>query len=92
MAKENKKCVHCGEDCGKYPIMWEDKAFCCNGCKTVYQILNENKLYTYYEMENTPGVRVDEPEFGSKFAYLDDEAIKDKLLEFKDGELISLYY
>ena len=93
MAKENRKCIHCGEDCGKYPIVWEEKPFCCNGCKTVYQLLNENKLYTYYEMENNPGVRVDEPEFGTKFAYLDDAEINAKLLEFKDGEFskITLY-
>jgi Cu+-exporting ATPase len=86
MAKENQKCVHCGEDCGKYPIIWNDKPFCCNGCKTVYQLLNEKQLYTYYEMENNPGVRVDEHEFGNKFAYLDDEKIVEKLLEFKDGD------
>lgn len=86
MAKEYQKCVHCGEDCGKYPIVWDEKSFCCNGCKTVYQLLNENQLYNYYEMENTPGVRVDEHEFGSKFAYLDDDKIKAKLLEFKDGD------
>lgn len=86
MARENQKCVHCGEDCGKYPIIWEEKPFCCNGCKTVYQLLNEKQLYTYYEMEKTPGVRVDEHEFGTKFAYLDDDNIKEKLLEFKDGD------
>lgn len=86
MAKQNQKCVHCGEDCGKYPIIWNEKPFCCNGCKTVFQLLNENKLYTYYEMEKSPGVRVDEHEFGAKFAYLEDEKIKEKLLEFKDGD------
>jgi Cu+-exporting ATPase len=86
MAKERIKCVHCGEDCGKYPVMWDDKPFCCNGCKTVYQIVNQNKLYTYYELEETPGVKLDEPDFGDKFAYLDKEEIKDQLLEFKDGD------
>jgi len=86
MAKDHQKCIHCGEDCGRYPILWEEQPFCCNGCKTVYQLLNENKLYTYYEMEKNPGVRVDEHEFGSKFAYLDDESIKNQLLEFKDGD------
>jgi len=93
MAKENKKCIHCGEDCGKYPIIWDDKPFCCNGCKTVYQLLNEKQMYTYYEMDNSPGVRVDEHEFGSKFAYLDNEEILEKLLEFKDGDYskITLY-
>ena len=93
MSKENKKCIHCGEDCGRYPIIWDDKAFCCNGCKTVYQLLNEKQMYTYYEMEKNPGVRVDEHEFGSKFAYLDDEEIISKLLEFKDGDYskVTLY-
>lgn len=86
MAKERIKCVHCGEDCGKYPVMWDDKPFCCNGCKTVYQIVNQNKLYTYYELEETPGVRLDDPDFGDKFAYLDKEEIKDQLLEFNDGD------
>ena len=93
MAKKNQKCIHCGEDCGKYPIIWDDKPFCCNGCKMVYQMLNEKQMYTYYEMDKTPGVRVDEHEFGSKFAYLDDEEIISKLLEFKDGDYskITLY-
>jgi len=92
MAKQNQKCIHCGEDCGKYPIIWEDKPFCCNGCKTVYQLLNEKQLYTYYEMENNPGVRVDEHEFGNKFAYLDDEKIKEQLLEFKDGDFSKITF
>ncbi len=86
MAKEQLKCIHCGEDCGRYPVIWEDKPFCCNGCKTVYQIVNQNKLYTYYELEKTPGVRLDNPEFGDKFAYLDQEEIKGQLLEFNDGD------
>jgi len=93
MAKKNQKCIHCGEDCGKYPIIWDDKPFCCNGCKMVYQMLNEKQMYTYYEMDKNPGVRVDEHEFGSKFAYLDDEEIISKLLEFKDGDYskVTLY-
>lgn len=93
MAKEKPKCIHCGEDCGKYPIIWQDKPFCCNGCKTVYQLLNENQLYTYYDLEKSPGVRMDEHEFGQKFAYLDDEKIVSQLLEFKDGDYskISFY-
>jgi Cu+-exporting ATPase len=86
MAKERLKCVHCGEDCGKYPVFLDDKPYCCNGCKTVYQIVNQNKLYTYYELEETPGVRLENPEFGDKFAYLDQDEIKDQLLEFKDGD------
>lgn len=88
-----QKCIHCGEDCGKYPIMWQDKPFCCNGCKTVYQLLNENKLYSYYDMEATPGIKVDIGDFGSKYAYLDNEEIKEKIYDFSEGDFkkVTLY-
>jgi len=80
-------CVHCGEDCGKHPIMWQDMPFCCNGCKTVYQLLNKNKLYSYYEIENKPGIKVEINDFDDKYAYLDKEEIKERLYEFKEGKM-----
>jgi Cu+-exporting ATPase len=66
--------------------MWEDKPFCCEGCKTVYQILNENKLSSYYDIYETPGIKVELQDFGSKYAYLDKEEICDKLIYFTEGE------
>lgn len=80
------KCIHCGEDCGKNPVIWEGKPFCCEGCKTVYQILNENKLGTYYSMYETPGIKVDLQDFGGKYSYLDKDEIKEKLIYFTEGE------
>jgi len=81
-----KECVHCGEDCGNHPIVWNEKPFCCNGCKTVYQLLNDNKLYSYYEIEDTPGIKIESEDFGKKFAYLDNEEIKNKIYEFSEGD------
>ncbi|NOZ45503.1 MAG: HAD-IC family P-type ATPase [Chlorobi bacterium] len=79
-------CYHCGEDCGKHPVMWDEKPFCCEGCKTVYDILKENKLYTYYEMDNAPGIKVNEVNYGNKYAYLDNSEIIHSLLDFTEGE------
>ncbi|NCU32796.1 MAG: hypothetical protein EOM23_07685, partial [Candidatus Moranbacteria bacterium] len=53
------KCVHCGEDCGKSPVLWDDKAFCCHGCKAVYQILSKNKLGEYYEIQPMSGIKIE---------------------------------
>lgn len=78
--------MHCGEDCGRYPVIWQDKNFCCEGCKTVYQILNENKLGGYYEIYNTPGIKVESKDFGNKYNYLDKEEVIEKLVYFKEGE------
>ena len=84
---EDNKCIHCGEDCGKYPVIWEGKKFCCHGCKTVYQLLNQNKLFKYYEIEDAPGVKVDRQAVGNKYAFLDLEDVKDKILDFSQGNI-----
>lgn len=91
--KEENICVHCGADCGKDPVVWNKLNFCCNGCKTVYQLLNENKLYNYYQLENTPGIKVETTEFGNKYAFLDNEEVKQKLISFTEGSIskIRLY-
>jgi P-type Cu+ transporter len=78
-------CIHCGEDCGKHPVMWDEKPFCCHGCKTVYQILNEKDLKQYYQIEKMPGIRLESVGHDDRFAYLDLDEIKQKLLEFTDG-------
>ena len=79
-------CVHCGQDCGKNPVLWDEKPFCCNGCSMVFQILSEKKLDRYYEMMPTPGIRLDqENNSGTRYAYLDSDEIKLKLLDFSDG-------
>ena len=76
-------CAHCGDPCKEELILHEELPFCCNGCKTVYELLHENDLSYYYELEQTPGVSP--REFEHKFDFLDNETIADKLLEFEDG-------
>lgn len=90
--KEENICVHCGADCGKEPVVWNDLKFCCNGCKTVYQLLNENKLYNYYELEDTPGIKVETTEFGNKYAFLDNEEVQDKLISFTEGHIAKVRF
>ena len=78
-------CYHCGLDCGKNPIVFNDKCFCCNGCKTVYEILNQNELSCYYDLEKSPG-QVPK-EIKGKYDYLDNPEIAEKIIEFNDGNI-----
>jgi len=88
MKKDDNICVHCGADCGKNPVIWNGMPFCCNGCKTVYQLLNENKLYNYYDLEDNPGIKIETTtEFGNKYAFLDNDEVKEKLILFREGGL-----
>lgn len=84
---EDNSCLHCGADCGKQPVSWEALNFCCNGCLTVYQLLNENKLYNYYKLEDKPGIRLETTTFGNKYAFLDKDEIREKLVSFSEGNI-----
>ena len=89
MSKIN--CFHCGLDCPDKQYQIDEKYFCCNGCKTVYEILNQNELGCYYDFEQSPGTIP--TEIKGKFNYLDNKEIAEKLLEFDDDEtsVVSFY-
>lgn len=89
---ESSYCFHCGDGVSeKDQIVFDQKLFCCVGCKTVYEIFSENDLTSYYELEKTPGATPQE--IHGKYDFLTNEKIVDKLLEFKeeDIQILSLY-
>ncbi|MCB0481110.1 MAG: heavy metal translocating P-type ATPase metal-binding domain-containing protein [Flavobacteriales bacterium] len=77
-------CAHCNELCENDLVWLDEKPFCCLGCKTVYEILNEHGLCDYYEIDR-PTNRVKTTSFGERFAFLDTEEIADQLFYFKEG-------
>lgn len=88
---EKTTCFHCGNSCDSDTIVFENKPFCCNGCKTVYEIFSASDLTCYYDMQNAPGAIPTEIE--GKYDFLDNDKIKEKILEFNDGqtEIVTLY-
>ena len=76
-------CFHCGTDCKNDLIVFDEKQFCCNGCKTVYEILNQSELNCYYYLESSPGSIP--KDIQGKYDYLDNEEIAQKVIEFNDG-------
>ena len=88
---ENTKCFHCGLDCESDNYKIENKSFCCNGCKTVFEIFSENDLTCYYDFEKNPGAIPNE--IHGKYDFLENENILEKLLEFNDNttQIINLY-
>jgi len=78
-------CYHCGTPCLTKNIAVDDKYFCCEGCKLVYEILDENGLCDYYKIQSHPGLTKISPVRKDKFAYLDNKEIAAKLYKFTDG-------
>lgn len=86
---EKTVCYHCGDYCKSDDICIDDKVFCCLGCKAVYELLNQNNLCSYYDIEKSPGISQKSAEINklNRFAYLDDENIISKLLKYKDSSV-----
>lgn len=79
------KCYHCGEDCGDLELSFDNKKFCCQGCKLVYEVLSENGLVDYYELENQPGIsQKTNRKQASRFGYLDDPDTVAAMLSFQN--------
>jgi Cu+-exporting ATPase len=85
--KSDNQCVHCGSDCGRTPVTVGSHRFCCQGCSLVFEILHEKRLTQYYSLEKTPGIKVSDLTFDSKYAFLDKEEVQSKLFEFREGEI-----
>lgn len=78
-----QSCFHCGEPVVNRSFKIDDKAFCCEGCKLVYQILNENNLCTYYSIEPGKGNSPKTEQYAGRFAYLDRDDLAKPLLQFQ---------
>lgn len=79
---EKTFCTHCGEQCDEEEILFDDKAFCCEGCKTVYQLLSEHDLCTYYALDDFPGKTISSTIERKRFDYLANPEIEHKLVDF----------
>ncbi|MCR9133655.1 MAG: heavy metal translocating P-type ATPase metal-binding domain-containing protein [bacterium] len=85
-------CYHCGETCNDEPLMLEDKSFCCEGCKTVFQILNEHNMCSYYQFDERAGNTVTSGIARKRFEYLQDIDVEHKLVDFKNGSTTSVTF
>lgn len=85
----HEACCHCGENIENERIVFDEKAFCCEGCKMVYDILNANDLAQYYEIEKQPGISW----LGKKrekYAWLDDPEVVSSLIDFQNEAITKI--
>ena len=78
-----ENCFHCGQRIEEEVIQFDEKDFCCQGCKTVYEILNVNNLKDYYDLNRNAGLRPD-GKSNHQFDFLNTKEIFDKVVDFSD--------
>ncbi len=85
-------CYHCGEKCENSNVSINEKYFCCSGCKLVYELLDENDMCMYYNLDEKPGASQKEKGGAFKYSYLDDETIVNHVIDFTDGKQSSVTF
>jgi len=80
----SENCFHCGQAIVKERIAFDNKAFCCNGCKSVFEILNMNDLGNFYELNKSSGIRPNDENI-AQFDYLDTSEVFTKVTDFSEG-------
>ena len=80
-------CFHCGTLCRTAAFQRDEKPFCCQGCRTVFELLTENGLTDFYKLSATAGVRVSASAKADQFKFLDEPAVRERLVDFSDGRL-----
>lgn len=78
-----ESCFHCGQKIETEEVLFDQKHFCCAGCKTVYEILNNTGLENFYAMNPDAGIRPDAKE-NHHFQFLDTPEIFEKIIDFSD--------
>ena len=89
---DTENCFHCGNEIiKKDEVVFDEKKFCCTGCKTVYEIFSQNDLTCYYDFQASPGATPQDIQ--GKYDFLDNDEIVAKLLDFQEDStnIVSLY-
>lgn len=83
------KCSHCGESCAVSDITLNNYHFCCFGCKTVFQILQEHNLGNYYELAHTPGIK---RTTNHEYEFLNEKAFKQQFILYEDDNISKISF
>lgn len=86
-AAAHPQCFHCGTRCRAGIFERDNKVFCCRGCLTVFEILTENGLTDFYQLSATAGVRVTGATSEDQFKFLDEPAVRERIVDFADPKL-----
>jgi Cu+-exporting ATPase len=81
---EQLTCYHCGDTCREDTLRFDDKDFCCQGCKAVYGLLQESGLCDYYELTEQPGVKEEHDANTVRAELFDLPEVREKLVEYSE--------
>lgn len=95
--EDHKSCEHCEEEI-IIPVLLEKENkthfFCCQGCKTVFEILEENNLQDYYKLRGETSEQKNGPVTltNQKYKYLDEEEFLNTYATINEKTITMKFY
>jgi Cu+-exporting ATPase len=83
-------CYHCGDECPGEKITDGAHFYCCDGCKLVHELLSENDLCAYYDLEDASRKSPKAQPIKNRFSFLDNEVVEKALTHFKSGDQVHI--
>lgn len=80
-------CHHCHSEIKDNNIFYSEYTFCCHGCVQVYQLLSDNNLCQYYDIDQNAGIKINEWGRSSKYDFLELAEHRDKIVKYSNGVL-----
>ena len=80
-------CSHCGEHITQAVYSDSKEIFCCQGCRTVFELLHEHDLDQYYTFDKLPGQTIKAGLQRPQFDILEDPKVQQSLIQFTQGTL-----
>lgn len=82
----DQSCYHCDDQIVGSPYVHEDKQFCCGGCRSVYLILSEGDMLTYYRLNEGAGIS-QKNRRSTDYLHLDAPDVHEYFVDFADESL-----
>ncbi len=79
-------CAHCATTCPEDRSVLGGKSFCCAGCQTVYELLEESGLTRFYELSAEAGRRVESAAASDHYQFLDTPSVRERLVDYSDPQ------
>jgi len=84
------KCAHCGDSCADALYEAKGEVFCCMGCQTVYTLLLDNGMDSFYSIDSSAGLSQKDRKTNA-YDYLDDPTVREKLVFYEGDNRIRVW-
>jgi P-type Cu+ transporter len=91
-AHTTSTCAHCGDPSGHDSVVFDERTFCCTGCRSVYEILKDHDLCDYYTVDPHAGISQRDADVSDDLSVLDEPFVLRRFTEWSRGDRVRIRF